>query len=279
MSPKIDAARANFAALRTPLVCPVCGERLALSANSFRCPAGHCYDIAAKNYLNLAPRLKAPAVYDAALFAARRAVFAAGFYAPVAKALADRTAAHRQSLKRPINVLDAGCGEGYFAAAVLNALGQADCEVLALDLAKPGLTLAAKAAPGLKCLLADLTRLPVPDASLDIILNMLSPANYREFRRALRPGGLLLKVAPGPDYLREVRQAFALPPGEASEAESLLATACGAYETAAFTYTRPVNETMRAAFLAMSPLASHHAAAAPEFAAVTIDLRLYAARF
>ena len=37
------------------------------------------------------------------------------------------------------------------------------------------------------------------------ILNILSPANYPEFSRVLRPGGAVLKVVPGEGYLREVR--------------------------------------------------------------------------
>src|SRR5699024_7795566 len=37
------------------------------------------------------------------------------------------------------------------------------------------------------------------------ILNILSPANYQEFKRILKPGGLLIKVVPGADYLKELR--------------------------------------------------------------------------
>lgn len=277
MSPKIDAARQNFAAMRTTLTCPVCHELLELSANSFRCPSGHCFDLSAKNYLNLAPHLKAPSLYDEGLFAARRAVFAAGFYAPLAEALVKQAQALQHRLGRPINVLDAGCGEGYFAAQVFNAMGGQTCEMLAVDLAKPGLLLAAKLAPQMKCLLADLARLPLPDNSLDIILNVLSPANYQEFRRVLRPGGLLLKIAPGADYLREVRQAFNLPPGEKSEAGKLLAAAASSYTTADLRYTRPVTPEQRKNLLAMSPLSGHHTAQEADFTEVTIDLQMFAA--
>ncbi len=279
MSPRIDAARRNFAAMRTALLCPVCNERLTLSENSFRCPAGHCFDLSAKNYLNLAPHLKAPALYGEQLFAARRAVFDAGFYAPLTEALTEQARELHQKLGRPITVLDAGCGEGYFAAAVLDALEGVNCEMLAVDLAKPGLLLAARRAPQMKCLLADLARLPVPDNSLDIILNVLSPANYQEFRRVLRPGGLLLKIAPGAAYLREIRQAFDLAPGEKSEAEKLLSTAASSYDTANLHYTRHVTPEQREAFLAMSPLAGHHTAREADFTEVTIDLQLFVAQF
>ena len=52
---------------------------------------------------------------------------------------------------------------------------------------------------------ADLKRLPVRSAAADVVLNVFSPADYAEFRRVLAPDGELLKVVPGPDYLREVR--------------------------------------------------------------------------
>lgn len=37
------------------------------------------------------------------------------------------------------------------------------------------------------------------------MLNILSPANYAEFERVLKKGGLLIKAVPGNDYLIELR--------------------------------------------------------------------------
>src|SRR5690606_27579624 len=44
--------------------------------------------------------------------------------------------------------------------------------------------------------------------SCHIILNILSPANYLEFKRILAPKGLVVKVVPGPYYLKELREAL-----------------------------------------------------------------------
>jgi 23S rRNA (guanine745-N1)-methyltransferase len=51
----------------------------------------------------------------------------------------------------------------------------------------------------------DLSRLPLKDGTVAAILNILSPANYPEFGRVLRPGGAVLKAVPGERYLQEVR--------------------------------------------------------------------------
>ena len=58
-------------------------------------------------------------------------------------------------------------------------------------------------------LVADLKHLPVADHSADVLLDVLTPADYTEFRRVLKPDGLMIKVVPGVDYLCEVRKAVA----------------------------------------------------------------------
>ena len=278
MSPKISTVRHNFAAMQTPLICPLCRTNLTLQDNSFRCCGDHCYDLSTKNYLNLAPQQKQLAIYDTNLFSTRRRIFQAGFYAPLTQQLADACRNLQQQLGRPISVLDAGCGEGFFAADLLQNLGEDMAEIIALDLAKDGVIMAAKACPGLKCVVGDLSALPIAADGVDVILNVLSPANYQEFARVLKPGGLLLKVIPGADYLRQVRRAYNLPPGQDSDAEKLLAAVAN-YSATRLIYTLPVSTDQVADFLKMSPLAHHHTAAAADFNEITIDLQLLSASF
>ena len=49
---------------------------------------------------------------------------------------------------------------------------------------------------------------PFQDEQFDVILNILSPANYAEFTRLLKPGGLFVKVVPESGYLKELRDVF-----------------------------------------------------------------------
>jgi len=52
---------------------------------------------------------------------------------------------------------------------------------------------------------ADLKNIPMADDTCDAVLDIFTPANYAEFARVLRPGGLLIKLAPRSGYLRELR--------------------------------------------------------------------------
>ena len=50
--------------------------------------------------------------------------------------------------------------------------------------------------------------LPVSREQFDVILNILSPANYAEFTRLLKPDGLFVKAVPESGYLKELRAVF-----------------------------------------------------------------------
>ncbi len=204
----------TLAARMTPLVpllrCPLCGAPFTLPvARSLLCEAGHCYDLSAKGYVNLAPgRDQRADPYDAALFASRARVFADGFYAPVAEALCaliDRHAPPRAG--EPFVAVDAGCGEGFYARAL--AAHRPDALVLGIDLNREAILAAARQTPPLPWLVADLTRLPLRDSAANAVLDVLTPADYRAFARVLKPEGLLYKAIPADDYLGELRLAAA----------------------------------------------------------------------
>ena len=177
--------------------CPYCKASLSLAGNAWVCTRKHTFDLAAKGYCNLAPGKGD--FYDAPLFAARRDVFARGFFTPLYEAL-DACAAGRNGLW-----LDAGCGEG----SGLRAVGRAAGLRVGVDLAKDGIQLAASGtADSIVWLVGDLARLPLADETVAVLLNVLSPANYAEFTRVLAPGGLVMKVIPGESYLQELRTSF-----------------------------------------------------------------------
>jgi len=195
---KMEAMQQAFIRHEGLFLCPHCGGSLRLANQSLACESGHCFDLSAKGYVNLAPSGKA--FYAADLFAARRDVFERGFFAPLYAAL------NRLAGKRGGVWLDAGCGEG----SGLRAMGQGADLRIGIDLAKEGVRLASSgaASEGFLWLVGNLAKLPLADASVDVLLNVLSPASYTEFDRVLAPSGLLLKVIPGDAYLQELRAAF-----------------------------------------------------------------------
>ena len=116
----------------------------------------------------------------------------------------------------PRRILDAGCGTGHGARALLGRYRRA--ALVALDQA-PGMLLATRQRrPWLRRLdpvCADAAALPLADASVDLVFSnlMLQWCNepdrvFAEFRRVLRPGGLLLFTTFGPDTLKELRAAW-----------------------------------------------------------------------
>lgn len=117
----------------------------------------------------------------------------------------------------PQVVLDIGAGPGHASAAMKKRWPKA--QVIALDQALPMLREAKKQAGWWKPfarVCADARSLPVADGSVDVIFSNLClqwvedlPAVFAGFRRALKPGGLLLCSTFGPDTLVELRDAFA----------------------------------------------------------------------
>ncbi len=115
--------------------------------------------------------------------------------------------------RRSVRVLDAGCGTGQ----VLADLAGPERQLLGLDLSREMLQHAQDRVPGARLLQGDCQRLPLADASVDLVLNTLSfhwypqpLAALSEFLRVLRPGGqlLLAGVASSLMGFRGFRSAF-----------------------------------------------------------------------
>ena len=178
--------------------CPLCHGPLSAGETSLRCEKGHDFSISKKGYVDFCPGARAGA-YDDALFDSRSRFIAGGFYGELIEAL--DALLNKYAPDGPI--LDAGCGEGSFMKAICPDPTTRPC--IGLDLSRPGIQRAARGGGGWLWAVGDLSRLPLKDGSMAAILNILSPANYPEFGRVLRPGGAVLKVVPGERYLQEVR--------------------------------------------------------------------------
>jgi len=89
------------------------------------CPNKHTFDIAREGYVNLLlahqKRTKEPGD-SKAMIGSRRAFLNKGYYSTLSECLNEIIAAELLDTPKgtPINVLDAGCGEGYFVGQ-LNA--------------------------------------------------------------------------------------------------------------------------------------------------------------
>jgi len=270
----------KFQPLLPALRCPRCHGAFRAEGGSLVCENRHCYDAAKGGYVNLAGSRTAPG-YDKALFEARRAVFAAGYYTPVLEAIEELLLAHVPGAEF---ILDAGCGEGYYTNALKARGKQENAKFFAADLCREAVRMGAKADDGIGYLVADLADLPFRDASLSAILDILSPANYAEFSRVLKGDGVIIKAVPGADYLREIRAALShgLSKSEYSN-EQVLARAeekLRVLERREVRYTLPVPEVLRTPFFLMTPMSAHAEASAEQVAAlceITVHMEVFAA--
>lgn len=185
--------------------CPFCQQALFLSENSLKCKNKHSFDLAKFGYVNLAPQVKQSKDYDKSNFQNRQLILEAGFYQPILKKLLEILS----SLSQHDNLLDIGCGEGYYARNLQAQLP--DKHIYAFDLSKESIQLAAKSDHSLTVnwFVGDLAHIPIQDTSMDMILDIFSPANYQEFQRVLRKNGLLIKVIPSSQHLQEIRSIVA----------------------------------------------------------------------
>ena len=182
--------------------CPICQKNLTLIETSLKCSNRHSFDLAKFGYVNLAPQIKQSANYDKENFQNRQQILEAGFYQNILKGISDILAT-KPSAK---TVLDIGCGEGFYSRKLQES--HSDKTFYAFDISKDSVQIAAKSEPNwaVNWFVGDLARLPIKDASMDILLDIFSPANYGEFQRVLSKDGILIKVIPTKNHLKEIRQ-------------------------------------------------------------------------
>ena len=186
----------------TTFACPICQENLTLVESSLKCSNRHSFDLAKFGYVNLAPQIKQSTNYDKENFQNRQRILEAGFYQAILEAVSDLLS----NSKNAKTILDIGCGEGFYSRKLQES--HPDKTFYAFDISKDSVQIAAKSEPNwaVNWFVGDLARLPIRDASMDILLDIFSPANYGEFRRVLSKDGILIKVIPTKNHLKEIRQ-------------------------------------------------------------------------
>lgn len=185
------------------LKCPVCGGLLERTDRTLRCDAGHSYDVARQGHVNLLMSNKSSAKRhgdDKLMVVSRQEFLDAGYY----NCLRDGLCALAVRLcGEEVNLLDAGCGEGFYTSAVRTALEKSGrtCHAGGMDISKEAVAAAARRDGALTLAVAGINALPVPDGSIDLLLNIFAPEDEREFARVLKPGGLFFKAVPRERHL------------------------------------------------------------------------------
>lgn len=179
------------------LCCPVCGQQLNRASGRFLCAQGHSFDVARQGYVNLLTVDKKHSLHpgdtrDQVL--SRREFLEGGYYAPIAEALI----AAAKPLGLSGELLDVGCGEGYYAARLSHALGM---NLTGLDISKEAVRCASGKYKDALWLCATAAHIPVEDESVDLLTSLFALTLPEEFRRVLKKGGYYFQVLAAQDHL------------------------------------------------------------------------------
>ncbi|MDZ7923686.1 MAG: methyltransferase domain-containing protein [Marinagarivorans sp.] len=209
--PDSSASSPHRLHLNTPFLCPSCKQSLkAKGAGSLACSNNHSFDIAKEGYLNLLlaqhKRSKQPGD-DATMMACRQQFLNTGHYEFLVRYLAEQFTAIQ-----PANLLDIGCGEGYYGQFIEQHLHASSTtktfDLLGIDIAKTGVRLAAKRRnqhqqPSYNALaVASAYDLPLTDSSIHAALSVFAPLDANETARVLVPGATLITVGPASNHLQ-----------------------------------------------------------------------------
>ncbi|MCR8853837.1 putative RNA methyltransferase [Lysinibacillus fusiformis] len=241
----IDQHIAHFA-------CPLCQQSMHVyEQGRLVCSANHSFDIAKQGYVNMLTH-GSTSKYSKDLFESRKAVIDSGIYDVIEAKIVEL-------INSANTVLDTGCGEGSHLARIMNE--KKNGVGIGIDIAKEGILAAARHYPQQIWCVGDLAKSPFAQGSFDAILNILSPANYEEFKRLLAPNGCIVKVVPQSGYLQELRaQLYADSSKETYSNEQIVARfqdSFGEVNIERVTYTLPLAQELVPALLEMTPMGWH----------------------
>lgn len=242
-----------------PYICPICQSPLIQHSPSqgYYCQNKHHFDRAKEGYLNLLPvqfkKSKEPGD-SRAMMRARRNFLEAGYYQPLAQAIAALIDNHITK-DQPMHILDMGCGEGYYSRQIETLCRNPEqLDLHGIDIAKNAILAAAKKQPNARFIVASNKRMPYADQFFDLILRVYAPSNDAEIARLLKTGGLSLLVTPGPRHLWQLKE-FIYKQVKEHRTDIDLPQGFTQIDSRRLSYTIMPDQEQRMALLQMTPFA------------------------
>jgi len=198
------------------LQCPVCRNPLINSADGYQCSYNHTFDAAREGYVNvlLSHKKNSKEPGDSKeMIRSRRRFLDLGLYDKISDNINDAVASNlpEPRSRHVFNILDAGCGEGFYLKRLKEFMAlrrgtSAPNKFYGVDISKFAIRHATQRDKKMSWFVASIIDLPFAQASLDVVLNVFSPADFPEFSRVLRKTGRMLVVSPGPRHLNGLRE-------------------------------------------------------------------------
>lgn len=194
------------------LTCPICGENLQKESESkvYKCEQNHSYDIAKQGYVNLLisnmKRSKNPGD-SKDMVLARVDFLRRGFYKKISHKINEVICEYFKDSEEKINVLDVGCGEGYYLTNLKEAIkiNNIEADFYGMDVSKEAVKYASRSEKECLFVVGNNYHIPAKDNSVDCILSVFSPIDIDEINRVLKKDGIFVRVLPRTNHLIELR--------------------------------------------------------------------------
>ena len=185
--------------------CPSCSKELIKKEKTYRCENNHTYDEAKEGYVNLLlaqhKKSKNPGDNDE-MIKSRQTFLNKRYYSSLSSAIVDIVASSKDGFHQ--NILDIGCGEGYY----MNELRVASIDkkerltLCGIDISKTAVKLAGKRKIDALISVASSYDLPFFNNSFQTILSVFSPVSAREIERLLKSKSHIIMVGPAEEHLK-----------------------------------------------------------------------------
>lgn len=187
------------------LACPKCHQPLKRIQKSYQCDKRHNYDIAKQGYINLLlnpdKATNNPGDSKESL-QARKAYLNGGYYDGILNEVVKMI---RKYKKDNLEILDLGCGEGYYTSQMKQKLGDSHT-YYGLDIAKTAIQMATRYDKSIYWIVGNSKNIPILDHSLDVITALFTVVNQNELKRTLKEDGIMIHVTANPRHLIEIKE-------------------------------------------------------------------------
>ena len=183
------------------LICPKCKKTLIKDNHSYKCEAGHSYDIAKSGYINLLISRSGSGDCKE-MVDARNSFLPKGYYDIIPDKILEILSNY--NIRKNEYILDGGCGTGYYDSLIKRQYPN----IIGFDISKDAVLKASKNNPDLLYMVASSYAIPIMDNSISCLINIFAPTSELESYRVLKDDGLLIVVTPGEEHLIELKQAL-----------------------------------------------------------------------
>ena len=184
------------------LICPICRQPLRREEKSFRCSAGHSFDIARQGYVHLLPVQQKHSLHPGdtrQMVLSRRSFLETGAYRPIVEAVSGAAVRYASGKE----ILDVGCGEGYYGTRTARSI---QGRLTGLDISKEAVRCAAAQYKDALWICGTAAHLPVADGAADVVMSMFALTVEEEFHRVLSDSGIFIQVLAAQDHLMGLKQ-------------------------------------------------------------------------